>query len=155
MFDLIDSCKNGLIDWDLLSSVLFPKGRSCKLKRMMPVDINIADSEGNPLLALLFEKRSGVSVQSNVTELCTQRSALATVDLFAPNTAGHCAIDLLADACTKGNRIFWPSDPAIPVPKKDLALPLKLMSAWQTARKPLLRSVSASHPREIGQERAV
>ena len=141
MLSLIGSCKKGLIDWNLLSGVVFQKDGDRKLKRALPVDIDVADSQGNPLITLLFEKRTGVSVPSIAKELSTRPDLLAAVDLFAANTAGKCAIDLLADVCTEGKRGFWPTDNAIPVPKKDLALPLQLLSAWQTARKPLLRSV--------------
>ena len=135
---LVQLSSEGLVDSRLLNDVVFgdTKAGSRKPNSTRPVHLNISDGKVNPLLTLIFGNRWTRQAHSFASELSTHPDLLKTVDLFAVDTNGNCAIELLADV----------SDELLPrrdrvVTQETLMLQQRLLAAWQEELGPLLRSV--------------
>ena len=135
---LVQLSSEWLVDPQLLSDVVFgeTKAGSRKPNCTRPVDISISDGEGNPLLTLIFNMRFRDRAHAFAEQLSTRFALLKTVDLFAVDTNGRCAIDLLTN--TSSNLL--PRRAQMEA-NETMMLQQRLLAAWQTVLGPLVRSV--------------
>ena len=91
---LVQLSSEELVNPQLLSDVVFgePKAGGRKANSTRPVDISISDGKGNPLLTLIFDMRFRDRAHAFAKQLSTRPDVLKTVDFFAVDTNGNCAI---------------------------------------------------------------
>ena len=138
LVDLVQLSNERLVNPRLLNDVVFGKTKAGNRKPNFtrPIGLNASDSAGNPLLTLILGMRSRSSTHSFAYELSSRPDVLKTVDLFAVNTNGICAIELLAN--TPSNLL--PRRAQMQT-NETMMLQQRLLAAWQAKLGPLLRSV--------------
>jgi hypothetical protein len=141
LVELVQLPNELLVPSQLVNDVVFRRAGDRKPNCTRPVDISISDGEGSPLLTLIFGMRFRDRSHAFAEKLSTRPDLLKTVDLFAADTNGRCAIDVLSN--TPSHFRFYHA-----VAGELLMLQQRLLAAWQAELGPLLRSVWSSLPLE-------